>query len=87
MAWLVVEESTFRKCFRKAGVLDSNLSVVSTDEDPLLAADESIALQELIDKTMASHNCCFHEEYVQDENDYQYVWILPQNWNKGSFVF
>ena len=36
----------------KAGILDSNLNVVSCDlddEDPFLAADESMALQGLID--------------------------------------
>ena len=41
MAWLAVKESTICKCFQKAGVLDSSLSVVSIDEDPFLAADES----------------------------------------------
>ena len=38
--------------FCKAGILDSTLNVVSCDlddEDPFLAADESMALQGLID--------------------------------------
>ena len=38
--------------FCKAGILDSTLNVISCDlddEDPFLAADESMALQGLID--------------------------------------
>ena len=43
------------KSFCKTGILDSTLNVVSCDlddEDPFLAADESMALQGLIDETI-----------------------------------
>ena len=51
-AWVAVKETTICKSFCKAGILDSTLNVVSCDlddEDPFLAADESMALQGLID--------------------------------------
>ena len=63
-AWLAVKETTTCKCFRKAGILDSTLNIVSCDlddEDPFLAADESMALQGLIDEAMTGHDHCpFH---------------------------
>ena len=56
--------------FRKAGILDCTLNVVSCDlddEDPFLAADESMALQGLIDVTMTGCDHCPLEEYVNGE--------------------
>ena len=47
--------------FCKAGILDSTLNVVSCDlddEDPFLAADESMALQGHIDETMTGCEHC-----------------------------
>ena len=44
-AWVAVKENLQKFC--KAGILDSTLNVVSCDlddEDPFLAADESMAL-------------------------------------------
>ena len=69
-AWSLVKEETIRKCFRKAGVLVSTLSVVVRDEqDPFLAMDESVLkLKDLIDVTMTSHQACSVEEYVSGEN-------------------
>ena len=60
-AWVAVKETTICKCFRKAGILDSTLNVVSCDlddEDPFLAADESMALQGPIDETMTGCDHC-----------------------------
>ena len=48
--WLSVKEETISKCFRKAGILDSSLDVISCDldEDPFSGgADEAMALQGL----------------------------------------
>ena len=51
----LVEEETIRKCFRKAGILDLDIAVVERDEeDPFSEADECVALQSLIDKTIRS---------------------------------
>ena len=58
--------------FRKAGILDSTLNVISCDlddEDAFLAADESMALQGLIDEVMTGHDHCPLEEYVNGEDD------------------
>ena len=55
-AWSLVNDETIKKYFRKAGVLDSTLSVVVRDEqDPLLTVDESVLkLKELIHVTMTA---------------------------------
>ena len=58
--------------FRKVGILDSTLDVVSCDlddEDPFLVADESMALQGLIDEVMTGCDHCPLEEYVNGEDD------------------
>ena len=42
VAWSQVKEETIRKCFRKAGILDTSFDVVScpsADTDPFLEAD------------------------------------------------
>ena len=49
-AWEQVNEETIRKCFKKAGVLDCELNVVtrgtdSQDDDPFLDVDASTQLQ------------------------------------------
>ena len=70
MAWSLVKEETVRKCFRNAGILDSDMAVVVRDEeDPFPAADECMALQGLIDKTMSGHEACPLEEYVNGDSD------------------
>ena len=54
-----VEEETVRKCFRKAGVLNSDIAVVECDEeDPFAEADEYVALQNFIDKTTSENEAC-----------------------------
>ena len=50
-----------RKCFRKAGVLDDELNVVthgvdSQDDDPFLDVDASTQLQELMVRTSPSED-------------------------------
>ena len=41
MAWSQVEEEIIKKCFHKAGVLNSDMAVVEHDgEDPFAEADE-----------------------------------------------
>ena len=47
-AWSMVKVETISKCFKKAGILDSSMDVVTHDEeDAFLAADE-LALQDLM---------------------------------------
>ena len=64
-AWLAVKETTICKCFQKAVILDSTLNVVSCD----LTADESMALQGLIDEAMTCCDHCPLEEYVNGEDN------------------
>ena len=55
MAWSLVQEETVRKCFRKAGVIESDLTVVACDEQDLFLA--------------AGHEACpvKNEEYINEE--------------------
>ena len=76
--WLAVKDTTICKCFRKASILDSTLNVISCDlynEDPFLAADESMALHGLIDEAMTGCDHCPLEEYVMMS---QCDWMLVQ---------
>ena len=48
--WSMVKAETISKCFKKAGILDSSMDMVTRDEeDPFLAADK-LALQYLMRK-------------------------------------
>ena len=88
MAWSLVNEETVRKCFRNAGILDSDIAVVVHDEeDPFSAADECMALQSLIDKTMSGHEACPLEEYVNGDSDLTVCLDVDDNsWESTFFA-
>ena len=88
MAWSLVKEETVRKCFRNAGILDSDMAVVVRDEeDPFSAADECMALQGLIDKTMSGHEACPLEEYVNGDSDLPVCLDVDDNsWENTFFA-
>lgn len=69
-AWGKVKAETITKCFRKAGILDSGMAVVSSDleEDPFLDIDESVELQSLINDVMPTNDSCNVEEYVNGDD-------------------
>ena len=87
MAWSLVQEETIRKCFRKAGVLDSDLTVVARDEqDPFLAADECDTLEDFISTTMSGHEACPVEVYITGEGSLQVCNGLDDsNWESSFF--
>ena len=61
MGWVAVKETTICKSFVKLVYWPLLLNVISCDlddEDPFLAADESMALQGLIDETMTGCDHC-----------------------------
>ena len=75
------------KCFRKAGILDMGLAVISIindDEDPFLEADERTELDKLIEETGAG--CCILDEILTGDND---LWICMEmdddNWETVFF--
>ena len=71
-AWEQVKEETIRKCFKKAGVLDDELNVVThvvdrQDDDPFLDMDASTQLQQLMVRASHSEDMCFLDEYISGE--------------------
>ena len=69
MAWSLVKEETIQKCFRKAGVLDTDMAVVARDvEDPFSKAEDCVRIQELINETMSGQDACPLEKYVNGES-------------------
>ena len=65
-----VQQETIRKYFHEAGILDSDMAIVERDVgDPFAEADERVALQGLIDKTMSENEACTLQEYVNGEED------------------
>ena len=67
-AWSLVKPETINRCFRKAGILDRGMEVVSRgdEQDPFLEIDE---LQTMIDRAMGVDSGCSLHEYVSGEND------------------
>ena len=70
-AWLLVKPETISKCFRKAGILNTDLDVISVgvEDDPFLEADLRIEVQSLIEKTMPAGGRCDLDEYLQGDDD------------------
>lgn len=74
-AWESVSSDTIKKCFRKAGVIDSNFDPVSRDvspaEDPfadLEVGSETGELEDMI-KGMGCSDCCSAEEFATADDD------------------
>ena len=71
-AWTLVTEETIQKCFRKAGVLTSNMDVVSTrleeDNDPFSECDLQVEMECLLQKTMPAEGRCTLIEYLEGDN-------------------
>ncbi len=73
-AWEKVKEETISICFRKAGILDSSMDVISCDleEDPFQDLDDDVdsaALQGLINQLHVPSNAgCSAQEYTIDED-------------------
>ena len=69
-AWGEVKEETIQKCFRKAGLLNDQLSAVTSgtnvEEDPF--EDVDVQLQDLISRSMSSNNICSVDEYINGDN-------------------
>ena len=61
--------------------------VVRDEEDPFSAADECMALQGLIDKTMSGHKACPLEEYVNGDSDLPVCLDVDDNsWENTFFA-
>ena len=74
-AWTLVAKETICKCFRKAGILTSDMDVVSTgledDDDPFSECDLRQEMDSLIEKTMPADGGCTLKEYLEGDNELQ----------------
>ena len=69
LAWREVKSTTKQKCFRNAGVLNTDLDVIALDEeDPFQNIDEDVEMSSLISRTMGTLHQCSVEEYVNGDN-------------------
>ena len=71
-SWALVSAETIRKCFRRAGILTANMSLISTpitDTDPFLECDLEEELHDLIEQSMPSGVQCSVREYIQGEDN------------------
>ena len=69
LAWREVKSTTMQKCFRNAGILNTDLDVVARDEeDPFQNIDEDVEMSSLISRTMGTLHQCSVEEYVNGDN-------------------
>ena len=88
LAWSQVTADTIVKCFRKAGILDTGLDVIcriiNDDEDPFLAADERMELENLIEKT--GDGGCTLDEFLTGDSDLPVcVEMDDENWETDFF--
>ena len=74
-AWTLVAKETICKCFRKAGILTSDMDVVSTgledDDDPFSECDLRQEMNRLIEKTTPADGRCTLKEYLEGDNKLQ----------------
>ena len=71
-AWSLVRAETIAKCFRKVGILNADLDVITCDleeDDPFLEADMRMEVQSLIEKTMPTDGRCNVDEYLNGDDD------------------
>jgi len=66
-AWSLTRAGTIARCFRKAGILNADLDVISSDleeeDNPFLEANIHMEVQSLIEKTMPTDGRCNSDEY------------------------
>ncbi len=78
-AWEMVKSTTIKKCFRKAGVLDSDYQVVTRNVENPFAADHEESddmnhmqiaeLQSLISQVQQDGDTCTAEQFVNADDD------------------
>ncbi len=69
-AWEKVKASTIQKCFRRAGILNDDMSDVVTcevEDDPFQDLDEDTNLQEVIQQVMLPDACSVQENANGDD--------------------
>ena len=90
-SWDEVKLETISRCFRKAGVLDKQLSVaarVGEDEhdDPSQDLDANQQLQDLITKTLSTQDQCSLEEYIDGDSPLSVCIEMDSNIWEDTFL-
>ena len=69
-AWREVKSITVQKCFRRAGILDTDLDVqmLCEDEDPFQDIDIQAGMSSLISCSMGTLSHCSVDEYIDGDN-------------------
>jgi len=61
-AWPLIRAEIIARCFRKAGILNANLDIISCDleeeDNPFLEANIHMEVQSLIEKTVPTDGRC-----------------------------
>lgn len=70
IAWREVKATTVQKCFRRAGILDTDLDVqaLCEDEDPFQDIDKQAGMSSLISHSMGTLSHCSVAEYIDGDN-------------------
>ena len=84
LSWREVKVSTIQKCFRNAGVLESDLEVREiSDEDPFLDVDGTDELSSLISSAMGDLDHCSVEEYIDGDFSLPVCVELDDEWDEN----
>ncbi len=87
-AWEKVKASTIQKCFRRAGILNDDMSDVVTcevEDDPFQDLDEDTNLQEVIQQVMLP-DACSVQEYANGDDEIPVCIEMDDNSWDESFM-
>ena len=78
IAWRKVQSTTIQICFRRAGILSTDLDVqtLCEDKDPFQDIDIQVGMSSLISCSMGTLSHCSVDEYIDMTIRFLFVWKL-----------